>query len=328
MLHAFRIVRVGGVQILCCTAGDADGLWGADVLDLGLVIHVAVKNLDAIVAGVGHVNVPRVVDRNAANLVELSGPGSGLSPRFLEIGVLVEFRDAAVGAESVGDVHIARAIPGHIRRPVEAVARHADARHGIAAPAAAASTFRAGPAPGRRLCRRLSVGWHPWAGSHANILRLAAKHELQPPVGVELHHHVRSGIDDPDVVLRIHAHLLREIHCVGALADFLDEFARLVELEEPRSAVIERALVAEGRHGVAGARVHEQMAFRVGRHAGHFTQKRIGRQRQKIGVGVVADVGHGLRAQRGSASDGRRQEDQDVGRVLSDPASKAHHGAS
>src|SRR5439155_19917384 len=117
--------------------------------------------------GIGHVNVPRVVDRNAANLVELPGPGSGLSPRFLEIGVLVEFRDAAVGAESVGDVHIARTIPGHIRRSVEAVARHAHARHGIAAPAAA-STFRAGPAPGRRLCGRLSVGWHPRAGSSTN----------------------------------------------------------------------------------------------------------------------------------------------------------------
>jgi hypothetical protein len=43
-------------------------------------------------------------------------------------------------------------------------------------------------------------------------------------------------VDDPHVVLRIDAHLVRELDAVDADAPFLDEGAVRVELEQPRIA--------------------------------------------------------------------------------------------
>src|SRR3954469_18780918 len=88
--------------------------------------------------------------------------------------------------------------------------------------------------PGRRGAsgRHAAAGGHAGSRPHANVLRLAAEHELEPAVAVELHHLVRAGVDDPDVVLRIDAHLLREIDRVDALADLLDELAVLIELKQ------------------------------------------------------------------------------------------------
>ena len=46
--------------------------------------------------------------------------------------------------------------------------------------------------------------------------------------------------------LRIDAHGLREQESVHALADFADEFAGAVELEQPRAAVREGARAPDG----------------------------------------------------------------------------------
>jgi hypothetical protein len=127
---------------------------------------------------------------------------------------------------------------------------------------------------------------------------------LESPIGIELHHLVRSRVDDPHVVLRIDAHLLREIDGVDALPDLFHELAGLIELKEARAAMVEGALVAERRDRVPGTRVNEDMAARVGRHARHFT---VRRQREDVGVGVVVDLGHRLRDERG-AGDGRANQ--------------------
>ena len=98
----------------------------------------------------------------------------------------------------------------------------------------------------------------------------ASEHHQVSSVGIELDDLVRARVHDPDVVLRIDAHLLREVDRVDALADLLDELAALIELKEPRAAVVEGALVAERGDGVAGPRVDEHVAARIGRDAGHL----------------------------------------------------------
>ena len=66
---------------------------------------------------------------------------------------------------------------------------------------------------------------------HPHRFRLAAQNHLHAPVRIELDHLRGHLIDDPDVVLRIDAHLLRLQHAVSALADLADEFASPIELK-------------------------------------------------------------------------------------------------
>ena len=151
-------------------------------------------------------------------------------------------------------------------------------------------------AAARREKRRVRRGRrHAGTGPQRDVLGLAAEHQLESSVGVELHDLVRSGVDDPHVVLRIDAHLLREVDRVDALSDLLHELAGLIELKQARAAVIERALVAERRHGVARSRVDEHVAARVGRDARHLA---VRRQRDDVGVGVVVDLRNRLGEQR------------------------------
>src|SRR6185369_4673054 len=110
----------------------------------------------------------------------------------------------------------------------------APAAEAAAAPAlSSASTGR-----GRRLGHDVDLARrHARAGAERDVLRFSS--EQEPSVGVELDHLIRARVDNPDVVLRIHAHLLREVHGVDTLAYLLHELARRVELKQPRTAVIE-----------------------------------------------------------------------------------------
>ena len=67
-------------------------------------------------------------------------------------------------------------------------------------------------------------------------LRPSAEHHHDASLGVELDDHVRPLVDDPDVVLRVDAHGVRELEAVQALADLADVGAVLIELEQPRVA--------------------------------------------------------------------------------------------
>src|SRR5439155_13351329 len=121
--------------------------------------------------------------------------------------VLVELRDAVVGADAVRDVDVAGAIPGDVARTAERRSRNAGAR----GPAAAATAFAAAPLG----CRATSLGsaaarfttaagaWLPRA--HVDRFRLPAEHERDAAFRIELHDLRRRSIDRPDVVLRIDA---------------------------------------------------------------------------------------------------------------------------
>ena len=106
-----------------------------------------------------------------------------------------------------------------------------------------------------------------------------AEHHHDPSGGIELDDHVRSLVDDPDVVLRIDAHAVRELEAVAPFADLADVAAVLIELEQAR---------------VGAARVDEDMPLGVGRHANRFAQVQPGRELQK-GADLMRDFGDVLR---------------------------------
>ena len=138
----------------------------------------------------------------------------------------------------------------------------------VAPPAAGPPDLRRPPA---------AVGW-----PDADRFRLPTEHEPDAAIGIELHHLIGGDIDRPDVVLRIDAQADRRVEAVDVLAPFADEVAAAIEEEQPRAAVRERAVVAERRIGMAGARVDEDLALRVGADAGHFADVDVLRGLQQI----------------------------------------------
>ena len=105
-------------------------------------------------------------------------------------------------------------------------------------------------------------------GAHGDGFRFASEHKSDAAGGVELHHLVRCGVDGPHVVLRIDAKTDRSIEAVDVLAEFSHELSGLVELEQSRSAAHERAVVSKRGVGMAGTRVDEDLALRIGADAG------------------------------------------------------------
>ena len=93
-----------------------------------------------------------------------------------------------------------------------------------------------------------SVGWRNWPSSarqrrlrtlqRSGVLvgrfLLAAEHHDDAALGIELDHHVRALVDDPDVVLLVDAHGVGERPGVQVLADLADELACRVELQQLR----------------------------------------------------------------------------------------------
>ena len=73
------------------------------------------------------------------------------------------------------------------------------------------------------------------------------------------------------------------------MSDLAHEFAGLVELEQPRAAVREHARSARDRVGIAGARVDEDVALGIGRHAGRFAQVDVLGQLQQIRSRIERD---------------------------------------
>ena len=194
------------------------------------------------------VHVALRVDRDAVDDVELAGRRAARPPRLDVLAARLVLGDPRV-AVAVGHVDVAGRVPRDVGRPLEALAFGARAR-------AEDRRWRRRWRRARRLPRRAAAGGAVCTtgtpvGSgverqrrHAHRFRLAAENHLHAPVRIELDHLRRHLIDDPDVVLRIDAHLLRLQQAVRALADLADELAGPIELEQPRAAV---------RHGARGA---------------------------------------------------------------------------
>ena len=94
-----------------------------------------------------------------------------------------------------------------------------DARAGpaLAPPPAAAAAAAATAAAGRRRRRRRRT--------HGDRFRLAAEHQRDAALGVELHDLVGADVDRPDVVLRIDAQADRGVEAVDVLPELAHELA-------------------------------------------------------------------------------------------------------
>ena len=163
--------------------------------------------------------------------VELAGRRSASEPHdLMNLPFLSNFAIRDV-AEAVGHVDVAGRVPRDVGRPVEDVLlrrpRPEDRRvrghrrRRLGRRAAARRRRRRGaarppPAPPRRRLQPARRRRRGDAAQRRNAfrLRLAAEQHLHRPFGIELDDHARHLIDDPDVVLRIDAHLLREQEAV------------------------------------------------------------------------------------------------------------------
>ena len=110
--------------------------------------------------------------------------------------------------------------------------------------------------------------------------RTAAEHHQHLALRVELGDHVGAFVDRPDIVLRIDAHRMGELEAVIALADFLEEIAVLVELEQPR---------------VGAAMKDEDVALGVGGDADRLAEIFARRKLQEIRHRGVGNLRHVLR---------------------------------
>ena len=127
------------------------------------------------------------------------------------------------------------------------------------------------------------AGWFGPVGVATHAVdgrRPAAEHHQHLALGAELGDHVGALVDRPDIVLRIDAHRMGELEAVIALADFLEEVAVLIELEQPR---------------VGAAVIDEDMALRVGRDGDGFAEILARRQLQEIRHRGVGNLRHVLR---------------------------------
>ncbi len=233
--------------------------WHRNVDDhLPQEFSVAIEHLDAVVAAIGDVDVPLRVSGDAMRRIELAGTGAAVAPRFQPVAVFVHLCDPRVDV-AVADEGVAGGIPCHVGDLPEAAVLGGQGRLGM---------FQR---------RRVFVGG----------LLLAAEYHQHAAFRVELDHHVRALVSDPDVVGRIDLHRVAERPGVQVLADLADELAVGAEFQQLRC----RRRIG-GAAGVA-ARQHEHVSLGIDGDAGGLAEIHVGRQLQRIDDGVESDCGHG-----------------------------------
>src|SRR5258707_13598069 len=174
-------IGVRRVEHLVRPRRDAERLGRADTGDLRLEGAVTVEHLDALVAGVGNVDIALGIDRDrAGGGADLARFGALRAPRFDEHAVLVELRHALI-ADAVGHVDVSGGVEGDVGRATEEIGRGADA--------------------GRLTGRWRRNGEHAGflsARWHRHGLGFAAHQDGNAAFAVVLDDHVRHLIDNPD----------------------------------------------------------------------------------------------------------------------------------
>ena len=93
-----------------------------------------------------------------------------------------------------------------------------------------------------------------------------------------------------------------EHEAVRVFADLADEFAGAVELEQTRAAMGKGTRGADRDGGMAGPRVDENIAARIGGHAAHFAEIQSGGKLQSVGDGIESDFRRVLLGIAGTAA--------------------------
>src|SRR5579883_3040534 len=105
---------ISAVKNLVGSGCNADCPRTANVSPLLQERAVVVKDLDAAIFAVAHVDVIVVVDCDRVGSMELSRRGSSCSPSLHKVAVFVEFRHPRV-AIAIGDKHVSMRVPGYVR---------------------------------------------------------------------------------------------------------------------------------------------------------------------------------------------------------------------
>src|SRR5215813_1327772 len=231
---------------------------------------VGIEDLDAAVAAVGDVDVAARIGRDTVRRVELALLRPLLAPRLHPVAVLRKLCDAGIDV-AVADEDVALRVPGDVRRLPE-LAIHVRA-------------WRRDARPRDGFVRRFL---------------LPSEDHRDASVGRELHDHVGSLVDDPDVVVAVYAHGMRVREGVEVLPDFAHEVAVSIEFQELRRGSAER------RSGRAAAREDEDVMLRVDGDARHLAEVDVRRQLEELGIGIEGNVRSGLLSKRESGNEDRR----------------------
>ena len=142
---------------------------------------------------------------------------------------------------AVADVGVAGRIPGHVGHlPEHAVDR-----------------------------RQRRLGMLERLGAFVGGFLLASEHHHDVALGIELDHHVGALVGDPDVVVLVDAHGVRERPGVEVVADLANIFAVRAEFQKLRGAG------RVGRSGGVAARENEDVSLGIDGHAGDFAEIQI-----------------------------------------------------
>ena len=231
--------------------------------ELTLERPLAVEHLDAPVAAVGDVDVALRVGGDRVRRVELAGLRALAAPRFQPFAVPVHLGDARIDV-SVADIGVAGRVEG-------------DVGHLSEAPV---------------FMRQRRIGTLERRRFPVRCFLLAPEHHRDTAPGVELDHHVRSLVRDPDVVVRVHAYGMAERPGVQVLADLAHEISFGIELEQLRRGG------GVGRARGVAARQDEDVPLRVHRDAGDFAQIQVLGQLERVGP-VERNLRHRVLCQYG-----------------------------
>jgi len=186
--------------------GNADGPADAEISYFADWLQVVIEHLIAEVGTIGDPDVARRVDLQAVGKVEFPKRTAGFFAAGLgeETTILVVLHDAVV-AVAVGDEDVALRIPANVGGAAESIFLRGEIRAG-------------------RRWKHSRYGRGP-----------SAQHHQHPAFGTEFGDHVGAFVDGPDVVVFVDADGVGELEPDVACADFLQEFAGLVEFEKARA---------------------------------------------------------------------------------------------
>jgi hypothetical protein len=142
-----------------------------------------------------------------------------------------------------------------------------------------------------------SVGWRKRNGVLVGGFRLAPEHHDDAALGIELDHHVGALVDGPDVVVLVDLHDMPVRPGIQIPADLADIAAVGREFQDLRGGG------GEGRPGHVAARIDEDMALGIHRHAGDLAEMQVVGKLEKVRHRVERDLRHRLLRERGCADE-------------------------
>ena len=182
------------------------------------------------------------------------GPVPRLAPGLEPLAVLIDLGDARIDV-AVADKSVAGLVPGDVGHLSEKAI----------------------------VGRKRRVRMFEWRGVLVRGFLFAPEHHVDPAFRGELDHHIRALVGDPDIVLGVDLHRVRERPGIEVMADLPQIIAVGVKLEQLRRR---RGVSRAGR---IASMQHEDVALRIDRDAGNFAQVEVGRQVQKIRDKFIRD---------------------------------------